>query len=84
MIYIYNFGIRFNEQQIKEVSDAMKAKLPRYEYINLDSGWYLNIEKPTKTKILIYFTGVLNAMNMVDGQLGTTCFRTDSAHYQTT
>ncbi|CEI89830.1 hypothetical protein RMCBS344292_04175 [Rhizopus microsporus] len=29
----------FNEQQIKEVSDAMKVKLPRYEYINLDSGW---------------------------------------------
>ncbi|KAG2206959.1 hypothetical protein INT47_008428 [Mucor saturninus] len=29
----------FNETTIKELSDAMKEKLPNYEYINLDSGW---------------------------------------------
>lgn len=29
----------FNEQQIKDISDIMKMRLPNYEYINLDSGW---------------------------------------------
>ncbi|KAG1427688.1 hypothetical protein G6F58_000922 [Rhizopus delemar] len=28
----------FNEQQIKDISDIMKMRLPNYEYINLDSG----------------------------------------------
>ncbi|GAN11152.1 alpha-galactosidase [Mucor ambiguus] len=29
----------FNEQQIKDISDTMREKMPSYEYINLDSGW---------------------------------------------
>lgn len=31
---------RFNEDNIKQISDIMKQRFPAYTYINLDSGWY--------------------------------------------
>ncbi|CAO3601169.1 unnamed protein product [Absidia cylindrospora] len=34
-----NISPWFNETNIQEISDTMKVKLPRYEYINLNSGW---------------------------------------------
>ena len=30
---------RFNEESLRDISDTMKAKMPQYEYINIDSGW---------------------------------------------
>ncbi|KAF7727329.1 hypothetical protein EC973_007638 [Apophysomyces ossiformis] len=29
----------FNDKAIREISDVMRARMPEYEYINLDSGW---------------------------------------------
>ncbi|ORZ20447.1 glycoside hydrolase superfamily [Absidia repens] len=29
----------FNDQVLREISLAMKTKMPQYEYINMDSGW---------------------------------------------
>ncbi|KAG0174746.1 hypothetical protein DFQ28_002388 [Apophysomyces sp. BC1034] len=29
----------FDDKAIREISDVMRARMPQYEYINLDSGW---------------------------------------------
>ncbi|CAO3592847.1 unnamed protein product [Absidia cylindrospora] len=29
----------FNDQVLRDISLAMKTKLPQYQYINMDSGW---------------------------------------------
>ncbi|KAI8096413.1 glycoside hydrolase superfamily [Halteromyces radiatus] len=34
-----NISPWFNEKNILDISNTMRQKLPRYEYINLDSGW---------------------------------------------